>query len=83
MAPILFLFMIMMFAETIAIERKDMGLNMLLLYTRTNSPCDSGSLKGQIPRNFSEGVLIEMFNVLYVNNGAFTFEDRKQLTLGA
>ena len=60
-----------------------MGINMLLLHTRTNSPRDSGSLKGQLPKNFSEGVLLEMFNVLYVDNGAFPFEDWKKLKLGA
>ena len=45
MAPVLFLFIIMAFSETLAIEWKDMGLNMMLLRTRTNSPRDSGSLK--------------------------------------
>ena len=83
MAPVLFLFMIMAFAETLAIEWKDMGLNMLLLRTRTNSPRDSGSLNCQLLKTFSEGVLLDLFNVLYVDYGAFTFEDRKQLTLGA
>ena len=35
MAPVIFLFMIMMFAETLAIECKYMGLNMMLLRTQT------------------------------------------------
>ena len=65
--------MIMVFAETLTIECKYMGLNMLLLRTRTNSPCDSGSLKGQLPKTFLEGFLLELFSVLYVDNGAFTF----------
>ena len=56
---------------------------MLLLRTRTNSPHDSGSLKGQLTKNFSEGVLLELFNVLYVGDGDFPFEDQEQLTLGA
>ena len=83
MAPVLFLFMIMAFAETLAIEWKDMGLNMLLLRTRKNSPRDSGSRKGKLPKTLSEGVLLELFNVIYVNDDDFAFEDRKQLTLGA
>ena len=55
----------------------------MLLRTRTNSPHDSRSLKGQLPKTFSEGVLLDLFNVLYIDDGAFMFEDRKQLTLGA
>ena len=83
MAPVIFLFMIIALSETLVIKWKDMGLNMLLLFTRINSPHDSRILKGQLPKTFSEGVLLELFNVIYVNNGAFMFKDRKQLTLGA
>ena len=83
MAPVIFLFMIIAFEETIAIKWKDMGLNTMSLHTWTNSTHDSGSLKGQLPKTFSEGVLLELFNVLCVENFAFPFEDRDQLTLGA
>ena len=83
MAPVLFLFMIMAFAETLSIEWKDMGINMIFLCTRTNSPRDSGSLNCQLLKTFSEGVLLDLLNVLYVDYGAFTFENRKQLMLGA
>ena len=83
MAPVLFLFVIMAFAETLRIEWKDMGQNMLLLLTRTKLPRESGSLKGHLTKTFSEGHLLELFNVLYGDDGAFTFEDQKQLTLGA
>ena len=75
--------MIMAFVETLVIEGKDMGLNMLLLRTQTNSPRDSGSLQEQLPKTFSEGGLLELFNVLYVDDGAFPFEDREKLTFGA
>ena len=74
MAPVLYMFIIVVFAETLAIEWKYMGLNMLLLRTRKNSPRDSGRLKGQLPKTFSEGVLLELFNVLNVDDGAFPFE---------
>ena len=56
---------------------------MLFLCTRKNSPRRSGSLKGQLPKIFSEGVLLELFNVLYVDDGALTFEEQKQFTLDA
>ena len=60
-----------------------MGLNTMLLRTRTNSPRDSGSQKGQLPNTFSEGVLLELINVLYVEDGKLPFKDWEQLTLGA
>ena len=47
-ARVLFLFMIMLFVETLAIKWKYMGLNMMLLRIRTSSPRDSGSLKGKL-----------------------------------
>ena len=53
MDPVIFLFMIMKFTETLAIKWKDMGLNIMLLHTRTNSPRDLVSLKGQLPKTFS------------------------------
>ena len=83
MAPVLFLLMMMEFSETLAIKLKDMGLNMLLLRTQKNSPHDSGSLNEKLTKTFSEGVLLELLNVLYVDDGAFTSEYRKQLTLVA
>ena len=48
---------------------------MMLLHTQTHSARDSGILKGQLPKTFSEGVLLDLFNVLYINDGAFKFED--------
>ena len=83
MDPVLFLFMIMAFSETLAFEWKDMGLNIMLLRMWTNSPRDFGSLKGQLPKTFSEGVVLELFKILYVDDGAFLFEYQEQLTLGA
>ena len=82
MAPVLFLFMNMAFSETLAIKWKDMRLNILLLRTRTNAPCESGSLKEKLPKTFSEGFLLELFNMFYVDGGAFPFVDQDQVTLG-
>ena len=75
--------MIMAFAETLGIEWKDMGQIMLLLRTRTNLPRDSISLKGQLLKTSSEGLLLDLLNMLYIDDGAFTFENRKQLILGS
>ena len=59
-----------------------MGFKMISFNKRTNSPCDRGSLTGQAPRTFQEGTLLDLFSVLYVDDGAFPFEDREQLTEG-
>ena len=56
---------------------------MLLLGTQTNLPRDSRSLKGQLIKTSSEGVLLDLLNMLYVDDGAFTFENLKQLILVA
>ena len=60
-----------------------MGFKMISFNTRTNSPCDRVSLTGQSPKTFQEVTLLELFSVLYVEDGAFPFEDREQLTEGA
>ena len=59
-----------------------MGLKMISFNTRTNSPCDRGSLTGQAPKTFQEGTSLELFSVLYVDDGAFPFENREQMTKG-
>ena len=53
---------------------------MITFNTRTNSQRERGSLTGHAPKTFSEGTLLDIFNVLYVDNGTFPFEDRDQLT---
>ena len=82
MSPVLFLFMVMAFSETLAICRKQMGLKMISFNTRKYSPCDRGSLTGQAPKTFKEVTSPELFSVLYVDNGDFPFENREQMTNG-
>ena len=82
MAPVLFLFMVVVFAETLAIFWRQMGFKMISFNTRTNSPFDRGSLTAQAPKTFQEGTLLELFSVLYVDDRAFPFEDREKLTEG-
>ena len=48
----------------------------------THSPRNVGKLTGHKKKNFEQGTLIALFCVLYVDDGAFTFEDRDQLTRG-
>ena len=55
---------------------------MISLRQRTHLPCDVGKLTGQKKKNFEQGTILALFCVIYVDDGAFTFEDRDQLTRG-
>ena len=82
MVPVLFLFMVMDFAETIEKEWKKAGLNMITLQQRSQSPQDIGNLTVHKVKTLSQGNLLTLFCVLYVDDGAFPFENRLQLKLG-
>ena len=74
--------MIMALLEMLRISWKQLGHKMIIFNTRTNSLRDRGSLTGHAPKTFSKGTLLDLFNVLYVDNGTFPFEDRYQLAKG-
>ena len=82
MAPVLFLFMVMAFAEILETEWIKADLKMINLRQHTHSPRDVCKLTGHKKKNFEQGTLLALFCVLYVDDGAFTFEDRDQLTRG-
>ena len=77
MAPVLFLFIIMGFAETLEREWTRNGLTPLQFQQREDSPLSNGSIISHNRRTFSEGTLFYMFCMLYVDNGAFAFPSRK------
>ena len=79
MSPVLFLFMVMAFAETLEKESTRAGLNMITLKQRSHLPQDIGKLTGHKVKKLSQGNLLILFCVLYVDNGAFPFKDRIQL----
>ena len=66
MVPVLFLFIIMGFAETLEGEWTRNGLTPLQFQRHDNSPLSNGSI-----------TLFDMFCMLYVDNGAFGFPSRK------
>ena len=82
MAPVLFLFMVMDFSETLEKEWTKAGLSMIKLQQRSHSPQDTGKLIGHKVKTFSQGNLLTLFCVLYVDDGAFPFENRLQIELG-
>ena len=55
---------------------------MIMLQQRSHSPQDIDNLTGHKVKTFSQGNLLTLFCVLYVENDAFPFEDRLQLELG-
>ena len=79
MAPVLLLFMIMAFAETLEKEWRHTGLHMMTFHQRTHSPRYKGCLNGHKRNTFKDGTIFELFIVIYVDDGAFTFEDRAQM----
>ena len=55
---------------------------MITLQQRSHSPQDIGKLTGHKVNTFSQGNLLTLFCVLYVDDGALPFKDRLQLKLG-
>ena len=55
---------------------------MVNLRQHTYSPRDVGKLIGNKKKSFEQGTMLALFCILYVDDGAFTFEDRNQLTRG-
>ena len=82
MSPVLLLFMVMAFAEILEKEWIKSDLNMVNLRQHTHSPCDVGKLTGHNKKIFEQGKPLALFCVLYVDDCAFTFEERDQLTRG-
>ena len=82
MAPVLFIFMVMEFAETLEKEWMKAGLQMVTFRQHTHSPQYVGRLTGHKKKYFKQGTLLALFCVLYVDDGAFPFKDHEQLTRG-
>ena len=77
MVPVLFLFLIMGFAETLEKEWVKIGLHKLQFRRHDNSPQSEGRLTSHPKQYFSEGTLSSFFCVLYVDDGAFAFQSWK------
>ena len=82
MAHVMFLFMVIVFAETLETEWIKEYLRMINLRQHTHSTRDVGKLTGHNKNNFEQDTLLSLFFVLYVDDSVFTFEYRNQLTRG-
>ena len=70
MAPVLFLFMIMVSAETLETEWIKEDLKMISLQQHTHSPRNVGKLTGHKKNKLEQGTLLALFCALYVDDGA-------------
>ena len=77
MAPVLLLFVIMGFAETLEREWTRSSLTPLQFRQHDNSPLSNGSIISHKRCTFSEGTLLDLFCMLYVDNEAFVFTSQK------
>ena len=82
MAPVILLFMVMAFNETLETEWTRIGMNMITLQQRSHSPQEIGTLTVHKEKTFSQGNLLTLFCVLYVDNDTFPLEDRLQIEWG-
>ena len=82
MAPVLFLFLIMAFAETLEKEWKNNRLTKATFSRQSNSPPSTGHIFSHKPKSFNSRNIFELFCMLYVDDGAFVFEIRRDLEKG-
>ena len=82
-SPVLFLFIMMAFAETLEEEWVKNNLNKIKFRRKSNSPQSSGRVTSHPAKTFSHGTLFELFCMLYVDDGAFAFETRREMEIGA
>ena len=78
-APVIFLFLMMAFAEVIEKECDKNGIEKIEFKRYTNSPHSAGRVMIHPAKNFSQGTLFDILCILYVDDGAFTFSSRYDL----
>ena len=82
-APVLFLFLMMAFAEVIEQEWDKHGIKKIEFKRHSNSPHSAGRITSQPAKKFSQGTLFNIFCMLYVDDDAFAFISRHDLEIGA
>jgi hypothetical protein len=86
MAPVLFLFLMSAIAETLEIEWKNASISVCTVGSviGTELANGGGKLHGHLPKDYLSRSLtaVEILRCLYVNDGAFIFTTRADLTKG-
>ena len=80
MAPVLFLFLMLAFAETLENKWKNDG-NINPIEFKYPTSANGGQLKAQ--KHNSHGLILHIIQLLYVDDGVFPFDSREDLTKGA
>ena len=76
MAPVLFMFMMMEFSETLEDRWTHLVLRKSQSTQKYNSPRSTGQLVSHQPGTFKHGTLFDIFRMLYLYDGTFVFESR-------
>ena len=84
MAPVLFLFLMTAFAETLEIVWKDQGIPILSVMTAADEHLAEGKICSHTPAMFRSKKLAryEILQCLYVGDGSFPFGTREDLQRG-
>jgi hypothetical protein len=84
MAPVLFLFLMTAFAETLEIVWREQGIPVLKVMTASADDMIKGKICSHTPTMFAAKALTayEILQCLYVDDGAFPFESREDLIRG-
>ncbi len=84
MAPVLFLFLMTAFAETLRMEWKRENIKVVTVMTASDDLIQHGQLCSHTPKMFRSKFLsaCEIFQCLYVDNGAFLLDTQDSLSKG-
>ena len=86
MAPVLFLFLMSAFAETLEAEWKRANIDVCTVRAFVGSSITSGKgkLRGHLPKEYLSRDLtaVEILQCLYVDDGAFIFKSREDMKRG-
>ena len=73
---VLFLFLVVTFAETLEEKWTKEDPHMFTMYRLSNSPRDFGQIISYSSKILTKVLIYEIFCIIYVDYGAFTFEYR-------
>jgi hypothetical protein len=86
MAPVLFLFLMSAFAETLKVEWNNAGIEVCMVQSVIGEKLTNGEgkLQGHLPKDYLSKALtaVEILQCLYVYNGAFIFTSHADLARG-
>jgi hypothetical protein len=86
MAPVLFLFLMSAFTETLKVAWKEAGINVCTVRSVTGGrlTAGNGKVRGHSPKEYLARALtaVKIFQCLYVDDGAFSFSSRDSLIQG-